>query len=386
MKKALKSLLLAALAAGGGPALAESPVTTSGESFRLNGYSSFEFEKQLTEDGKGDKNGSFDADLFDLVLNWRANERLRVAADVTWEHGAAAEDGRGNVAIEYGFAEYAFGDWLRLRAGKMFTPFGIYNEIHTAKPAFLSVKEPFATNRTDKWGTPVRLYPRWLTGVAALGNGTSPVGEWDYAVAVSNGEQYAYTADGFEITGNPFEEDNNKEKALTARVRLATVANLELGLSGYLDTVTVDGMAGTLRQVAYGVSLKWSLPSPSIGVELELVGADFTPSPSLKDAVDAAFPAAPLDTRTTKGATAMAFWHATEALTPYARFEWLDPDDDVEDDVTTLLLAGVNYRVAGGLVLKLEGDYTMAQKNSGFGDGIDGVDFFEVKAAAVVGF
>jgi len=385
LKTALRALCITALAAAAGTVRAESPVTTGGDSFRLNGYSSFEFEKQLTEDGEGDKNGSFDADLLDLVLNWRANDRLRVAADVTWEHGAAAEDGRGNVALEYGFVEYAFGDWLRLRAGKMFTPFGIYNEIHTAKPAFLTVKEPFSTNRTNKWGTPVRLYPRWLVGVSALGNGSSPIGEWDYAVTVSNGEQYVYDGE-FDITGNPFEEDNNKEKAVTARVRLATVANLEVGLSGYVDTVTVDGFAGTLRQVAYGLSLKWSLPSPAIGLEAEFVGADFTPSPLLKDAVDTAFPAAPLDTKTTKGATLMAFWQATDDLTPYARLEWLDLDDDVEDDATTLLLAGLNYRVAGGLVLKVEGDYTMAQKNSAFGDGTDGLNFFEVKAAAVVGF
>ena len=53
MKNALKPLILAALAAGAAPALAESPVATGGESFRLNGYTSFEFEKQLTEDGEG---------------------------------------------------------------------------------------------------------------------------------------------------------------------------------------------------------------------------------------------------------------------------------------------------------------------------------------------
>ena len=110
--------------------------------FHLNGYSSFEFEKQLGDKGKGDPNGSFDADLFDLVFNFTPVPRLRVSSDLTWEHGAASEDGRGNVAVEYAFAEVTAKDWLKLRAGKMFTAFGIYNEIHTAKPAFLTVKEP----------------------------------------------------------------------------------------------------------------------------------------------------------------------------------------------------------------------------------------------------
>ena len=147
----------------GATARAEAPLVGNGDSFRVDGYSSFEFEKMFGDEGRGDPNGSFDADLFDLVLNWRGSDRLRVAADVTWEHGPATEDGRGNVAVEYAFAEYSFADWARVRAGKMFTPFGIYNEIHTAKPAYLSVKEPLSTNKPDKFGMPQRMYPRWET-------------------------------------------------------------------------------------------------------------------------------------------------------------------------------------------------------------------------------
>jgi hypothetical protein len=134
----------------------------------VNGYSSFEFEKQLGDKGKGDPNASFDADLFDLVLNFTPVPRLRVAADLTWEHGPATEDGRGNVAAEYAFAEFAAKDWLKLRAGKMFTAYGIYNEIHTAKPVFLTVKEPLSTNKNDKFGSELRFYPRWQTGLAVL--------------------------------------------------------------------------------------------------------------------------------------------------------------------------------------------------------------------------
>ena len=38
-------------------------------------------------------------------------------------------------------------DAVKLRAGKMFTPFGIYNEIHTAKPSIIILKEPNPTNK-----------------------------------------------------------------------------------------------------------------------------------------------------------------------------------------------------------------------------------------------
>src|SRR5262245_15218105 len=77
---------------------------------RINGYTSFEFEKQLSKQGNGDKNGSFDADGFDLVLNIHASERVRAALDMALEHGVATEDGRGNVAMEYGFVEFTVSD------------------------------------------------------------------------------------------------------------------------------------------------------------------------------------------------------------------------------------------------------------------------------------
>src|SRR5215208_2046366 len=132
----MRTLLLATVTAAlalAGPLPLHAQVT---DFVRINGYTSVEFEKTLGEAGRGDHSGSFDADGFDLVLNFTPSHRLRVAADLTWEHGPATEDGRGNVAVEYAFPEYYASDLLKVRAGKMFTNFGIYNEIHTAKPAF----------------------------------------------------------------------------------------------------------------------------------------------------------------------------------------------------------------------------------------------------------
>ena len=57
--------------------------TRLGDKVSINGYSSFEFEKQIGEEGRGDPNGSFDVDLFDLVINVQATDRLRIATDIT---------------------------------------------------------------------------------------------------------------------------------------------------------------------------------------------------------------------------------------------------------------------------------------------------------------
>jgi hypothetical protein len=367
-------VLVAAAALAGATARAETPLVAAGEAFRVDGYTSFEFERQLEKEGRGDPNGSFDMDLFDLVLNWRGSDRLRVAADLTWEHGAASEEGFGNVAVEYAWAEYSFADYARLRVGKMFTPFGIYNEIHTAKPAFLTVKEPLATNKNDKFGSGMRFYPRWGNGVALLGNGQLPLVAWDYVVAVTNGQT---NQDAAEPT-NPFEEDDNKYKALQGRVRLVVLDQLELGGSAYLDELNeLDGAdeptGERARQLTYGAHAIWR-SSFGPGLELEWVRGELRPSSSALGPV-----------RTAQAATAMAWWTFGDWLTPYARGEWLDPDRDLPSDRALLFIGGVNVRVRGGLVLKAEVDKVKAQSaNDRFSGGRG--DYAEVKAAAVVGF
>jgi hypothetical protein len=368
--------IVAAALSAAAIARAETPLVASGDSFRLDGYSSFEFERMLSNEGNGDARGSFDADLFDIVVNWRGSDRLRVAADVTWEHGAASEDGRGNVAVEYAFAEYTVRDWARLRAGKMFTPFGIYNEIHTAKPAFLSVKEPWATNKNDKMGSPMRFYPRWGAGVALHGNGVAPFGiAWDYVVALTNGEQ--------EST-NPFEEDDNRQKAIQGRVRAHLFDQLELGVSAYRDSLTEpdaagDPTSGRTAQLSYGAHAIWrSTFGP--GFELEYVRGGLKPSPTAVDETGQ-----PLRKTSGQGATAMAWWTLLDWLTPYARVEWLDPDGDVSNDRALLLLGGVNLRVGGGLVVKAELDkYDFQAANPKYDGGLG--NYVELKAAVVVGF
>jgi hypothetical protein len=93
----------------------------------INGYASMEFESKLQgpSSSNADQFNSFDADGFDLVMNFKPSDKFRFAVDATWEHGAATEDGRGNVGIEYAFSEYSVSDAFKFRFGKQFTAFGI---------------------------------------------------------------------------------------------------------------------------------------------------------------------------------------------------------------------------------------------------------------------
>jgi hypothetical protein len=331
--------------------------------FTINGYTSLEFEKQLGDKGKGDPNGSFDADLFDLVVNFKPDSRLRASADLSWEHGSSTEDGRGNVALEFGFAEYDVRDWLKMKGGKMLTAFGIYNEIHNAKPAFLSVKEPLATNKNEKFGSELRFYPRWLAGLAVAGDLHSGSVDADYVVQLGNGEQEAT---------NPYEEDDNTAKAVAARVRVRPTQELTIGASLYRDSLTEyspDGedTGGRTRQLSYGAQLQW-LPS-AFGLEMEYVRGSLDHSQG--------------QSQTRSGFTAMAYYRIRDRYTPYFRFEWHDPDSAISDDNAQLYIYGLNVRVVKAFYLKADFDTVSAGSlNSRF----KGQGYTELKAAAVVGF
>ncbi len=337
-----------------------------GERLLINGYSSFEFEKQLDEQGEGDPNGSFDADLFDLVLNVYATTRLRIAADFSWEHGPASEDNRGNVVLEYGFGEFIVSEALRIRAGKMFTSFSIYNEIHTAKPAFLTVKEPLSTNKNEKFGSQFRFYPRWGTGIAILGNGQLGTLDSDYIIQVTNGEQ-DYSDNG----ANPFEEDDNLAKSFLGRARIYPTPSAELGVSAYYDRFNATDSTGALdgsENDLFSLGSHLQVTGDAVGLELEYVfGLISGNSGTLNRA----------------GLTAMVYTPIRDYFVPYLRFEYLDPNFDVEDDFATLIIPGLNIQVDDGLYVKLEANFL----NSGANNvQFNGIGYTELKAAIAIGF
>lgn len=330
---------------------------------RINGYSSFEYEYMFSDEGDGDPNGSFDADLIDLVFNVDLASNLRFATDLTWEHGAASEDGRGNVAVEYAFPEYTIKDWLKVRAGKMFVPFGIYNEIHTAKPAFLAVKEPLSTNKPDKVGADMRFYPRWATGISVLGNFFIQSFEFEYHVQLSNGEQ--------ENT-NPFEEDDNKQKALATRLLIRPVPNITIGVSSYSDKLTElddNGDDTGRRTEVFSIGAHSEFTFGNFGGEIEYVHGkvDHSVNGSVKKSA----------------IELMAYYTLKERFTPYVRWEQINPDNNVSDNGVQTISLGLNTRIVKQYFLKMQYNSVNSSVNN---DDLAGVDFTEFQAAIVLGF
>jgi hypothetical protein len=341
--------------------------TQLGDKVRINGYSSFEYEYQLAEDaiggGKGDPQGSFDADLFDIVINVQASDKLRMSADVTWEHGAAAQDGLGNADVEYAFPEYAASDALKFRAGKMFVPFGIYNEIHTAKTAFFAVKEPLSTNKPHKFGADDRFYPRWTTGLSVLGNVALISMQLDYHVHIGN---------GFQEETNPYEEDNNTQKALTGRIRLQPIDSLKIGGSYYSDALSACDTLGQLtahRTLMSSISGHVEYQIKGFSMEFEFV----TGSVTVYDE----------DAQVKSVLEGMLYYTIKERYTPFVRVESLDPDADIDDENATLMSLGVNVKIDDGYFFKIQVNSTGSGDNN---TRFDGVGYQEIQAAVVLGF
>jgi len=353
MRWTLVAILVATVMASAHPVRAqyESKLT-------INGYSGFEFEKQLDEEGNGDPNGSFDADLFDLVLNFQVTDAIRVSTDLTWEHGTATEEDFGNVAVEYAFVEYAFSDLLKVRVGKMFIPFGIYNEIHTAKPAFLSVKEPASTNKAERIvDDAFRFYPRWGAGIAVHGDGLIGERGFSYDLFLSNGDQ---------SETNPFEEDNNGAKAVTGRFRFEPTEALEVGTSFYRDQPDSDGVSSL---TSGGLELRYQARAWKLWAELNFGWLE----PQEGDEI------------LQMGWYLQPSYEFESGLTPYFRLERVDPSTDVADDHGYDVIAGLNYEVSGGFMIKIENNYFRGASGSSLAE-FPGASYNEIKAAVVLGF
>ncbi len=324
----------------------------------INGYTSFEFEKQIESEGGGDPNGSFDADLFDLVFNVQVSDKIRAAADFTWEHGAATEDGFGNVALEYGFVEYAVSDLFKVRLGKMFTPFGIFNEIHTAKPAFLSVKEPASTNKAERIVEDAfRFFPRWGAGIALQGDGVIAGRDFNYDVFLANGAQEKV---------NPFEEDVNLAKSVSARFRFAPSPSLEIGNSFYYDKVAQPDYQ---RIVSDGLELRFQ--QENLRVIAEVVFGWLQPEKGT--------------TVTQIGWYVQPSYYLSHGITPYLRFEWVDPNTRIEANQGYDLVVGVNFEVTANFMVKLENNHFKGADDSSLSQ-FPGNGYNEIKGAVVLGF
>ena len=88
----------------------------------------------------GEKGGDYQHNNFALSLAATPYERVSVFTQIEFTNDYISRgEEEGEVELDYAFAEYTFSDALRLRAGQVKQPFGIYTEIFdvgTVRPLF----------------------------------------------------------------------------------------------------------------------------------------------------------------------------------------------------------------------------------------------------------
>ena len=326
---------------------------------KINLYLSFEMELQVEDQGNGDPNGSFDNDQMDLVINYE-KEGFRIATDILFEHGTATEDDRGNVALSFAFAEYAFSPKLKLRAGKYLTPYGGHNQLNSIKANFLSVKLPLATNKPgDLTSQGFRFFPRRQVGLALQGSSPMHSGSVEYDVVLGNGEQ--------EDT-NPFEEDNNSEKAINGRLLFRPSLAVATGVSAYVDSGTAAD--GDRSLTSFGAHFQYEGERLHLWAEVDQGTLGF--DDPTQD-VDQLGGFAELGVR-------IGNW------TPFAQLQYLSSESDALEESATMYVLGLYYRFKTWAALKLENAYHKgSSRNLEFID-LPGRDYNELRAAIVLGF
>jgi hypothetical protein len=304
------------------------------ERLSLNGYVNMEGDYQLTKHGLGDRNGSLDVDVLELLINYKGADKLRASVAIDYEHGVDTEFTQGELTTGWIFIEYAHADALKFRVGKFLTPFGVYNEIHGAKNLFLSRDEPRATLKPQK-STKVgfRYIPKWLAGGMVTGEMPVGAGSFDYIVAAGNGDQ---------LETNPYEADNNSKKATMARVQYMPNDDITFGVSGYHDFLTLktasnDGNITSLGAHARLNGDKWKLLYELAHGRQRLPGAVVTASET--------------------GQVAEVGYHFARSFTPYVQWQTVDTKAAATKENATAIAAGVDFYVGRHFVYKLQDTY-----------------------------
>ncbi len=218
---------------------------------QTSGYADVEFRS----DSSAGNHPSFRIHQFSLILTKQIDEHWRAFAEVEYEDAPRIEfapdspgclDGcNGEIFLEAMNVDYTPSDAMGLRAGRFFTPAGIWSIEHY--PPFVATQELPLHIR--------QIFPQLIDG--ALLHGAIPVRDifLNYDVYAGNGE------------GSTGPSDNNHKKSLGIRAaaQLPWLKRFEVGASAYSDTLG-DSNSSETKKFATGLHAKvhlaqWALQS-----------------------------------------------------------------------------------------------------------------------------
>ncbi len=299
-------------------------------------YGFFDLEYSISNEDDTSDNGSFDQHHFNLISAFDLSDTFRILGEIEWEHGLSIDDGsiNGSLKLEQAWMEYAPSDALKLRAGKVLSPYGIYNEIHDATPAFLSTFLPQTVYGKEQnlLGESQFLYPKYATGILVMGTFFPGRWYWQYKFYISNGRGES-----------PSESDDNPNKGVGGRIAVGIPdLNLDVGSSFFRD---VNGKAmHTLQQsIAFDATLQ--LSGFQLQGELALTSLEF---PEEDGVLDGRF-------EHVAGAYLQASYSILDQFTPFVRHGKYMPKGALRENEVSRTVAGINVAVSPRIYLKAEG-------------------------------
>jgi hypothetical protein len=341
-------------------------LSRGGVDIMLGGYMDHEFE---WVEGGG---STFDQHRFVPFITARVSDRVTVSSEIEFEHGGfVGGGGEGEIKLEYAVMDYRFHEGFQFRGGLILSPLGAFNLRHDTPLNDLAerplvdrqlIPSTLSESGMGVFGT---LYPdeNLVLGYEAyLVNG--------FDEGVLSGDDGAKRLRIRSGRGSQ-EQDNNRNKALVARLGASPRPGLNLGAS--VHTGKYDDAGGKRLTIA-------ALDGQAAFGSLELLG-------------ELAFAAADVDrtaepglAESQRGAYGQVNWHVLydrllpgSVVTLVARADALDYDTDVDGDQATALTLGVNFRPTEESVFKL--DYAWSRTTArGAGDSTEapGRLFFSV--------
>lgn len=325
----------------------------------IHGFMDLEYTQSSNDqqnNSTGNPNGSFHQHHLSLLMNVPVDDRVSAFMHIEFDHGVNtnAPNG-GDIIVENSFITYTFSDQLEFRFGKALTPFGYFNEIHDATPAFLSVYIPHPIYRQERRGG-TAMFPKWTTGVNLLGVREYGATVLDYIFYVGNGENV--------VMANEAELDSNRNKAFGGRIGVSPNERFSAAVSFY---------AGEKAES----SDRLSVPHTTAGLMLNGMVRDVN---ILTEAAQSTVGGV-----TDTGAYLQLTCNAGKNATPYYRLEYTDPDQNTGGDTWTEHVIGINLRATESLTFKIEGANGVRGGNNSDILG-DPPNYFDVRFAVTLYF
>lgn len=317
-------------------------IFSQAKQFTLYGYGQFDFSAS----NKTGSTSGFDQRRINLIGEFFPDERMRILTDIEYEGGATVNVGdstySGTIKISRAMLEYTVVPEFKIRAGKMLTPFGLYNLVHDASVSYFPLEPPIMYSELilDSKLKAQRIYSKYQIGIEVLGtiNLNDSGSQLDYSLGIGNGR--GSNSDGTDINNN---------RSLSSRViyRPSSLPGFQIGSSFYFDR-NFSGLGGIQNDLEYTMGLDLQYESSSFQFQMEGMMTNYEIAKNQR--------------RSTGVGYIQLVYTMLDVLSPYINYSFLQFDLTNKENNYSRINLGINWAVSSYLYLKSEIQFHEAEE------------------------